>query len=99
MRSRRDQGFGLNAERREREMANKGSCKSAECGKDVRAKGYCDRHYRQWRKGKLAKPRYTTCHAEGCHKPRERRGLCAEHFAKEYGKKTPTTEAAAAAAS
>ena len=77
-------------------MANKGTCKAAECGKDVRAKGYCDRHYRQWRKGKLAKPRYTSCHAEGCHKPRERRGLCAEHFAKEYGKKAETTEAAAA---
>ena len=80
-------------------MANKGTCKAAECGKDVRAKGYCDRHYRQWRKGKLPKPRYTSCHAEGCHKPRERRGLCAEHFAKEYGKKAETTEAAPPVAS
>ncbi len=74
-------------------MANKGTCKAQNCEKDVRAKGYCDRHYRQWRKGKLAKPRYTTCHAENCHKPRHRRGLCEEHFLKEHGKKT---EAAAA---
>jgi hypothetical protein len=80
-------------------MANKGTCKAAACGKDVRAKGYCDRHYRQWRKGRLPKPRYTSCTAEGCHKPRERRGLCATHFAKEYGKKTEATEAAPPAAS
>jgi hypothetical protein len=34
------------------------------------------------------KRRYNTCHAEGCRKPRARRGLCLEHFAKEYpGKK------------
>jgi len=52
-----------------------------------------------WRKGKLAKPRHTSCHADGCHKPRARRGLCTEHFAKEYGKKAPTTEAEPAAAS
>jgi hypothetical protein len=67
-------------------MANKGTCKAAGCEKDVQAKGYCPRHYRQWRRGKLGKPRHTTCNAEGCHKPRARRGLCLEHFAKTYGK-------------
>ena len=77
-------------------MGTKGTCKTEGCSKDVQAKGYCPRHYSQWRKGKLPKPRYTTCHAEGCHKPRHRRGLCPDHFAKEYGKKT--TEVAAAAA-
>lgn len=79
-------------------MANKGTCKAAECQKDVQAKGYCPRHYRQWRKGKLAKPRYTACHADGCHKPRARRGLCPEHFAKQYekAKPQPTTSAEAA---
>ena len=74
-------------------MANKGTCKAEKCDKEVVAKGYCDRHYGQWRKGKLPKPRHTICHAEGCHKARYRRGYCEEHFAKEYGKKT---EAAAA---
>jgi len=79
-------------------MTNKGACKAAGCAKEVQAKGYCPGHYRQWRKGKLPKPRYKICHAEGCRKPRERRGLCPEHFAKEYGKtKVQGTEAAAPA--
>ncbi len=80
-------------------MGNKGTCKASGCAKDVQAKGYCPRHYQQWRKGKLAKPRHTTCHAEGCHKPRVRRGLCAEHFAKEYGKSKAAESAAATPAS
>jgi len=67
-------------------MGTKGTCKAADCQKDVQAKGYCPRHYRQWRKGKLGKPRYTTCHAENCHKPRVRSGLCTEHYAKTHGK-------------
>lgn len=74
----------------------KGSCKSEGCEKEVRAKGYCDHHFRQWRKGKLPKPRYSTCHAEGCRKARGRRGLCEEHYAKEYAKKPAEGEAAAA---
>lgn len=77
-------------------MASKGTCKAPECNKEVQAKGYCPRHYRQWRKGKLPKPRYKSCNAEGCHKPQTRRGLCAEHFAKEYGKSRKAEGAAAA---
>ncbi len=80
-------------------MANKGTCKAEGCEKEVRAKGYCPRHYARWRKGKLPKPRYTSCNAEGCHKPRARRGLCVEHFAKEYGKSAaPAAESAAPSA-
>lgn len=67
-------------------MANKGTCKAEGCEREVQGKGYCDRHYRQWRRGKMPKPRYKSCHAEGCLKPQDRRGLCAEHLAKEYGK-------------
>ena len=67
-------------------MGNKGTCKAADCQKEVQAKGYCPRHYRQWRRGKLGKPRYTTCNAENCHKPRVRGGLCTEHYAKTHGK-------------
>ena len=78
-------------------MAGKGTCKSSDCTQGVRAKGYCDRHYRQWRKGKLAKPRYTSCNAENCHKPRLRRGLCSEHYAKEYPGKAKAQAAAAEA--
>jgi len=78
-------------------MASKGTCKAPECNKEVQARGYCPRHYRQWRKGKLPKPRYKSCNAEGCHKPQTRRGLCPEHFAKEYGKSRKAAGAAAAA--
>ncbi len=78
-------------------MASKGTCKANDCNQEVRAKGYCQRHYRQWRKGKLPKPRYRSCNAEGCHKPRARRGLCTEHFAKEYGKSRPAEGPAATA--
>jgi hypothetical protein len=68
-------------------MGNKGACKAANCGKDVKAKGYCQRHYYQWRKDKLPKPRYKTCNAENCRKRMSRRGLCEEHYGATFGKK------------
>jgi hypothetical protein len=64
----------------------KGTCKFHGCQDPVRGKGYCARHYRQWRRGILPKPRYKSCHAEGCHKPLIRRGLCVEHFAQKYNR-------------
>lgn len=76
-------------------MGTKGSCKADSCDKEVRAKGFCDRHYRKWRKGLMGKPRHNTCHTEKCTKPRQQRGLCDEHFQKEYGRK-PVGDAAAA---
>ncbi len=78
-------------------MANKGSCKADRCDKDVRAKGYCDRHYRKWRKGALPKPRHRACNESGCGKAPIRRGLCEEHFAKSFGKKKAAAETAPAA--
>ena len=59
-------------------MASKGTCKADKCEKDVRAKGYCDRHYRKWRKGLMGKPRHRTCNEKGCHKARDRKGLYAK---------------------
>ncbi len=79
-------------------MGNKGTCKAASCDKDVRAKGYCDRHYREWRKGKLPKPRYKSCNHEGCRKAMSRRGLCEEHFAATFSKKKAEAAAEAPAA-
>jgi len=76
-------------------MANKGTCKAEGCEKDVRAKGYCDRHYRKWRKGLLGKPRYRVCVESGCRKPRARRSLCEEHFAAKFTKKAESAPAAA----
>ena len=82
-------------------MATKGTCKAASCEKDVRAKGYCDRHYRAWRKGSMGKPRHRSCNEKGCGKAPERRGLCLEHFNKHYSKaaKSEGGEAPAPAAS
>ncbi len=79
-------------------MGNKGTCKAENCGKEVKAKGYCERHYAKWRKGKLPKPRYKTCHAENCRKRISRRGLCSDHYAAQFGKQKAEAAAAAPAA-
>lgn len=47
---------------------------------------------------KVRKPRYKICVAEGCRKPRARRSLCVEHFAKEYPGKKPAAVSAPEAA-
>ena len=78
-------------------MANKGTCKAENCDKDVRAKGYCERHYRKWRKGLMGKPRHRTCLEKGCAKPRARRGLCLDHFTQQTKKTKGSGEAAAPA--
>jgi len=70
-------------------MGSKGTCKLDGCEKDVRGKGYCDRHYRAWRRGKLPKPRYSSCNTADCHKPIHLRGVCAEHFQATYVKTKP----------
>ena len=78
-------------------MANKGTCKASGCEREIQAKGYCRRHYAQWRKGKMPKPRYKVCNTENCRKPQARRGLCEEHFAKEFQKAKPQPAEAVAA--
>jgi hypothetical protein len=70
-------------------MASKGTCKLDGCEGEVRGKGYCDRHYRAWRRGKLPKPRYSSCNKADCFKPIHLRGLCAEHFQATYVKAKP----------
>lgn len=79
-------------------MASKGTCKADSCDKEVRAKGYCDRHYRKWRKGAMGKPRHRACNENDCGKAPYRRGLCEEHYAKHFSKKVaePAAEAPAA---
>jgi hypothetical protein len=67
-------------------MGSKGTCKAEGCQGEVRAKGYCDRHYRAWRKRRLPKARYRGCNTQGCTKPTSRRGLCADHFQRSRGK-------------
>lgn len=79
-------------------MASKATCKADGCEKDVRAKGYCDRHYRKWRKGLMGKPRHRICNEKGCHKARDRKGFCADHFSQHFGKKAQAAAEAPAAA-
>ena len=79
-------------------MSNKGTCKAESCDKTVRAKGYCDSHYRRWRKGKMGKPRHRSCNEASCGKVAVRRGLCPEHFGKHHGKAAAAKAAAAKAA-
>jgi hypothetical protein len=78
-------------------MANKGTCKAQGCEKGTRAKGYCDRHYRKWRKGVMGKARHRTCNEKGCHKARHRKGLCPDHFAQKFSKSKAQPAAAAPA--
>lgn len=60
-------------------MASKGACKAESCHREAVGKGYCDRHYRQWKQGKLPKARYATCKTKGCKKPQVNAAHCAEH--------------------
>jgi hypothetical protein len=77
-------------------MASKGTCKAADCNRDVIAKSYCRKHYRLWRRGEMPKARYRTCTFEKCRKPRFRGSLCEEHAAAASGK--PVTQSAVAPA-
>ena len=66
-------------------------CCVEKCKQEVRAKGYCRKHYMNWRRGKLGtKHRYRICSKEGCRKPTVAGGVCAEH------KKGAVAEGAAA---
>ena len=89
-------------------MAGEKSCKIKGCKRPYRAKGYCNVHYQQWRKGKLEKPRYKTCnfgvnklkHGEKkeCLKKVFRGGLCEEHYRASFKKAKAPKEAAAKSA-
>ncbi|HKY63589.1 MAG TPA: hypothetical protein VJR29_09230 [bacterium] len=61
-------------------MSEAKKCKSKDCQRPYRAKGYCNVHYKQWRQGGLGKPRYKTCSNESCKKPMGKRGLCDAHY-------------------
>lgn len=58
---------------------SRGTCKAESCEKEVAGKGYCQRHYRLWKRGKLPKARYKTCVHEGCRKRQVSGARCEEH--------------------
>ncbi|MFH1874536.1 MAG: hypothetical protein ABH859_05050 [Pseudomonadota bacterium] len=57
------------------------NCQMQGCKRPYRAKGYCNVHYKKWRRGELeAKPRYKTCGEENCRKPLHKKGYCEQHY-------------------
>lgn len=72
-------------------MAEEKACQVEKCKRAYRAKGFCNVHYKKWRRGELGKKRYKTCHGEGCLKPVFKSGLCESHA----GVKAPKKEEAA----
>jgi hypothetical protein len=46
----------------------------------------------------MGKPRHRNCNEKGCHKARERKGFCADHFSQHFGKKAQAAAEAAPAA-
>jgi hypothetical protein len=73
---------------------SKGTCKFEGCSAAAVGKGYCAKHYQEWRRGGLPKGRYKICTAEGCRKPRAVGSKCQEHG---KGKTSSEGEAAASA--
>ena len=56
------------------------TCRADKCKQAVRAKGYCRKHYMNWRRGSVGDHhRYKICSKEACRKPRTKGGLCDEH--------------------
>ncbi len=70
------------------------TCRAEGCKQAVRAKGYCRKHFMNWRRGTVGDHhRYKICSKEACRKPRTKGGLCDEHA----GTGAPAEAAAAAA--
>lgn len=79
-------------------MSRAQNCQVEGCKRPYRAKGYCQIHFRKWRRGGLPKkPRYKTCGEENCYKPLYRFGWCQSHFDTHMGKKTEQPKAEAPA--
>jgi hypothetical protein len=56
------------------------TCRADKCKQPVRAKGYCRKHFMNWRRGSVGDHhRYKICSKEACRKPRTKGGLCDEH--------------------
>lgn len=74
-------------------------CKVEGCKRVYRSKGYCNIHFRKWRRGEMpAKTRYKTCGEENCLKPLFKFGMCQEHHDSWIASKKGTPQATGAAA-
>jgi hypothetical protein len=78
-------------------VADGPTCRAEGCKQAVRAKGYCRKHFMNWRRGTVGDHhRYKICSKEACRKPRTKGGLCDEHAGS--GAAAPAAEGAAPAA-
>ncbi|MFO8055876.1 MAG: vegetative protein [bacterium] len=68
-------------------MKKQSECKIEGCGRPVRAKGYCDRHYKKWKKGAYGKTRYKPCREEDCTARRYQKAYCKDHYYSVFLKK------------
>lgn len=74
------------------------NCKVEGCKRVYRAKGFCNVHFKKWRRGELPqKPRYKTCGEENCRKPMFKAGQCEEHWKAASGVETKEAAPAMAA--
>lgn len=66
------------------------ACVVEGCKRPYRAKGYCNVHFKKWRRGEMPKKRrYKICSEENCRKPLFRFGKCETHYKVEPPKETP----------
>lgn len=76
---------------------NKRTCSIEGCGNSHASYGYCDKHYRRWRKTGdaliLLRSNRKVCSEQGCEKSASGRGLCPAHYANwHYRNKSKTFE-------
>ncbi len=60
-------------------------CKVKGCNLPYRSKGYCEKHYQAWRKGKLGKSKVVgvkVCKVKGCRNKHHAKGYCWNHYMK-----------------
>ena len=73
------------------------NCKVEGCKRPYRSKGYCNAHFKKWRRGGLTKKaRYKTCAEEGCRKALFKVGMCETHYQSWIASKKPVPVVAAA---
>lgn len=83
----------------EKKVETEKSCKIKDCKRPYRSKGYCNIHFKKWRRGELEgakKPRYRICGEENCKKPTFKKGYCKQHYSAWSASKKAVPAAAAA---
>jgi len=77
------------------EASKERSCKVEGCKRPYRAKGYCNIHFRKWRRGEMPKkPYYRICSTENCRAETFKGGMCKQHYEAWIASKHPQEAAA-----